>query len=72
MDRRQQIIIQYLLSIQGKVAERTGKLESVDRLNLEPENAGLSGAAAGVGSDSDAGRQSQESVSEKKNCRKNN
>ena len=65
VDPRQQKINNFF---KVKDAERTGKLESVDRLNLESENAGSSGAAAGVGSESDAGH-SQES--EKWNCRKN-
>ena len=64
VDPRQQKISNFF---HVKNAERTGKLESVDRLNLESENAGLSGAAAGVDSESDAGH-SQES--EKRNCRK--
>ena len=52
VDPRQQKISNFF---QVKDAERTGKLESVDRLNLETENAGSSGAAAGVGSESEAG-----------------
>ena len=37
-----------------KDAEESGKLKSSDRLNLEAENAGLGGAAAGVGLQSEA------------------
>ena len=55
---------EWLLTIknffQVKDVEETGKLESSDRLNLEAENAGLGGAAAGVGVQSEAGP-SQES-----------
>ena len=63
VDPRQQQITNFF---QFNDVESTGKLESVDRLNLESDNAGSSGAAAGVGSESDAGP-SQES--EKRNCR---
>ena len=41
--------------------EETGKLESSDRLNLDAENAGLGGAAAGVGLQTEAGPKSGES-----------
>ena len=37
-----------------KDAEESGKLKSSDRLNLEAENAGLGGAAAGDGLESEA------------------
>ena len=52
-----------------KDVEETGKLESSDRLNLEAENAGLGGAAAGVGLQSEAGP-SQEN--ERRNSKHNN
>ena len=51
MDPRQQQITSYF----NKNAEETGKLESRDRLNLESDAAGQSGAAAGVGSQSETG-----------------
>ena len=51
MDPRQQQITSYF----NKNAEETGKLESRDRLNLESDAAGQSGAAAGVGTQSEAG-----------------
>ena len=44
-DPRQQLIKKFF---QVKDAEENGKLESSDRLNLEADNAGLGGAAAGV------------------------
>ena len=53
---------------QVKDAKETGKLESSDRLNLDADNAGLGGAAAGVGLESEAGP-SQEN--ERRKCRKN-
>ena len=66
VDPRQQKINSFF---QVKDAEETGKLKSSDRLNLDADNAGLGGAAAGVGFESDVGP-SQES--EKRNCQKNN
>ena len=66
VDPRQQSIKNFF---QVKDAEETGKLESSDRLNLEAaDNAGLGGAAAGVGPQSEAG---PSQGSEKRN-RKNN
>ena len=46
-----------------------GKLESSDRLNLEADKAGMSGAAAGVALESEA---SPSQSNEKGNCTKNN
>ena len=66
VDPRQQSIKSFF---QVKDAEETEKLESSDRLNLDADNAGLGGAAAGVGSQSEAGP-SQES--ERRNCQKKN
>ena len=51
VDPRQQQITNYF----NKNAEETGKLESRDRLNLESDAAGQSGAAAGVGTQLEAG-----------------
>ena len=46
----------YILQVYSKRnVEETGKLESSDRLNLESDAAGQSGAAAGVGTQSEAG-----------------
>ena len=67
MDPRQQTIKKFFFK--EKDAEETGKLESSDRLNLESENAGKSGAAAGVGPESEAG---PSQLSEKRNCKNNN
>ena len=66
MDPGQQTIKKFFKKID---AEETGKLESSDRLNLESDNAGTSGAAAGVGSESEAG---PSQLSEKRNCENNN
>ena len=53
VDPRQQTIKKFF---QVNDAEATGKLESSDCLNLEAENAGMGGGAAGVSSpESDAG-----------------
>ena len=46
VDPRQQTIKSFF---QVEDAEKLGKLESSDRLNLDADNAGLVGAAAGVG-----------------------
>ena len=53
---------------QVKDVEETGTLESSDRLNLGSDNAGMSGAAAGVGPDSEAG---PSQANEKRHCKKN-
>ena len=66
VDPGQQTIKKFFKKID---AEETGKLESSDRLNLESENAGMSGAAAGVGLESEAGPSQS---NEKRNCTKNN
>ena len=66
VDPRQQTIKKFF---KKNDAEETGKLESSDRLNLESDNAGLSGAAAGVGLESEAG---PSGLNEKRNCKKNN
>ena len=66
VDPGQQTIKKFFKKID---AEETGKLESSDRLNLESENAGTSGAAAGVGLESEAGPSQS---NEKRNCTKNN
>ena len=52
MDRRQQLFMKNFFQV--KDAEESGKLESTDCHNLEAENAGLGGAAAGVGLESEA------------------
>ena len=53
VDPRQQLIKNFF---QVKDVEEMAKLESSDRLNLmEADDAGLGGAAAGVGSESEAG-----------------
>ena len=65
MDPRQQQITNYF----NKNAEEMAKLESSDRLNLESDAAGQSGAAAGVDTESEAGLSRQEY--EKRNCKKN-
>ena len=52
VDSRQQLLMENFFQV--KDAEESGKLESSDRLNLETENAGLGGAAAGVGLESEA------------------
>ena len=59
-----------VLIVRKKDAEETGKLESSDRLNLEEDSAGLCGAAAGIGSESQKPVQSQQS--ETQNCQENN
>ena len=52
VDPRQQLFMENFFQV--KDAEETGKLESSDRLNLEAaESAGLGGAAAGVGLESE-------------------
>ena len=51
VDSRQQLLMENFFQV--KDAEESGKLESSDRLNLETENAGLGGAAAGVGLESE-------------------
>ena len=53
---------------QNKNAEETGKLESGDRLNMVSADAGQSGAAAGVGSQSETGLSSE---SETRNSQEN-
>ena len=65
MDPRQQSIKSFF---QIKDAEELGKLESSDRLNLDADNAGLGGAAAG--SESEAGP-NQENVSIREAFNKN-
>ena len=64
VDPRQQLIKKFF---QVKVAEENGKLESSDRLNLEADNAGLGGAAAGVDPQLQAGPSGE---SERRNCQK--
>ena len=64
VDPRQQLIKKFF---QVKDAEETGKLESSDRLNLEADNAGLGGAAAGVDPQLQAGPSGE---SERRNCQK--
>ena len=66
VDPRQKPITTYF----KKDAEETGKLESSDRLNLDEDSAGLCGAAAGIGSESQKPVQSQQS--ETQNCQENN
>ena len=68
MDPRQQNIKKFF---QVKDVEETGKLESSDRLNLDAENAGLGGAAAGVGLQTEAGPKSGESDEIAKTTTKN-
>ena len=63
-DPRQQWIKKFF---QVKDAEENGKLESSDRLNLEADNAGLGGAAAGVDPQLQAGPSGE---SERRNCQK--
>ena len=63
-DPRQQLIKKFF---QVKDAEENGKLESSDRLNLEADNAGLGGAAAGVDPELQAGPSGE---SERRNCQK--
>ena len=63
-DPRQQLIKKFF---QVKDAEENGKLESSDRLNLEADNAGLGGAAAGVDPQLQAGPSGE---SERRNCQK--
>ena len=53
VDPRQQMLMRNFFQV--KDAEESEKLKSSDRLNLEAENAGLGGAAAGVGLESEAG-----------------
>ena len=66
VDPRQQSIKKFF---KENDVEETGKLESSDRLNLESDKAGMSGAAAGVGPESEAG---PSQLNEKGNCQKNN
>ena len=68
VDPRQQNIKKFF---QVKDVEETGKLESSDRLNLDAENAGLGGAAAGVGLQTEAGPKSGESDEIAKTTTKN-
>ena len=67
VDPRQQLFMKNFFQV--KDVEETAKLESSDRLNLEAENAGLSGAAGGVGSQSGAGPSREK---ETRNCNNNN
>ena len=64
VDPRQQLIKKFF---QVKDAEENGKLDSSDRLNLEADNAGLRGAAAGVDPELQAGPSRE---SERRNCQK--
>ena len=65
MDPRQPTIKKFF---EWNDAEATGKLESSDCINLEEaDKAGMSGAAAGVGTKSKAG---PSQLSEERNCNK--
>ena len=66
MDHRQKSIKSFF---KAKDAEETGKLESSDRLEIASADAGQSGAAAGVGPQSETGLSPE---SENRNSKENN